>query len=280
MSRIPLLLLLAALPCAAVAQDCAFRADRALDVDPAGLSRLQLDTGAGDLVVEGVADLAKIEVRGKACASTQALLDATTFEQRRAGEVVVVGTRIPQVTDGGLFGDDEYAWIDLRVRVPAQLALALNDSSGDLEVGGMKGGLSLKDSSGDIRLHDLGGGVHVADTSGDIEARRIDGDFTIDADSSGDIDVDTVSGDAVVREDSSGDIRLAHVGGSAQVDRDSSGDIVFDDIGRDAVVGVDSSGGIRAGNVRGNFVVGSKSGGANAISHHDVAGKVTLPEGG
>jgi len=66
MRRVIVFLLLAAVPALAWADmDCAFRADRSLDIDPKGLSLLKLDTGAGDLVVEGVAGLSKIELRGK-----------------------------------------------------------------------------------------------------------------------------------------------------------------------------------------------------------------------
>jgi len=280
MLRIAMMVVLTALPLSALADDCKFRADRSLDVDAKGLTLFRLDTGAGDLVVEGVPGLTTIEVRGKACASEQQAIDGIQFMQEREGATATVGTKIPdEGYSWSLFGS-HYAYLDVRVRMPAGLKLDLRDSSGDLEVSGLTNGLDLKDSSGDILLHDLGGPVKVTDTSGDIDVRKIAGDFTVISDSSGDITVDDVKGSAVVQEDSSGDIKLRHVGGDARVDRDSSGDIDFLDIGHDAVVGVDGSGDITADGVKGNFTVGAKSSSSGEIRHHDVGGKVTLPPSG
>ena len=276
MLRAALIVSLTALPLTALADDCRFSAERTLDVDAAGLTSFKLDTGAGDLDVVGVPGLARIEVRGKACASEQTELAGIQLDQRRDGAVASVGTLIPDA--GGswsLFGS-HYAYMDVHVRMPAALKLDLRDSSGDLEVSGLSGGLDLIDSSGDITLRDLAGAVNVTDTSGDIDVRGVAGPFTIIADSSGDIGIADVEGDAVVREDSSGDITFHHVTGSARVDRDSSGDIEFDDIGGDASVGSDGSGEIRAGHVRGNFTVDKKADAAN-ISHGDIGGKVSVP---
>ena len=281
MLRVASFIVLIALPLAAFADDdCRFRADRSLDVDAKGLSVFKLDTGAGELVVEGVVGLAKIEVRGKACASEDKVLAEIQLVEQREGATATVGTRIPDEKTGWTLFESHYAYMDVRVRMPAGLKLDLRDSSGDLEVSGLTNGLDLKDSSGDILLRDLAGNVNVTDTSGDIEARGISGDFTVISDSSGDINVDDVKGSAIVQEDSSGDISLRHVGGDARVDRDSSGDITFVDIGRDAVVGVDGSGDISADGVKGNFTVGSKSSSSGEIRQHGVVGQVTLPPSG
>ena len=280
MRRTVPLLALAFLSTEALAiNDCEFHADRSLDVDAKGLSLFKLDTGAGDLIVEGVPGLAKIEVRGKACASDDKSLAGIQLSQERQGSTATVGTQIPDNSGLSLF-ESHYTYMDVHVRMPAGLKLELRDSSGDLEVSGLTNGLDLKDSSGDIKLTDLAGDVSATDTSGDIEVRRISGNFTVLSDSSGDIIVDDVKGSAVVEEDSSGDISLSHVDGDARVDRDSSGDINFSYIGRDAVVGVDGSGDITAENVKGNFTVGAKSSSGGEIRQHDVHGQVTLPPSG
>lgn len=281
MLRVATFLVLTVLPLAAFAEDCEYQADRSLDVDAKGLTLLKLDTGAGDLIVEGVAGLATIEVRGKACSSDKDALAGIQFAQQREGSTASVGTVIPDEANNNwsLFGS-RYRYLDVHVRMPAGLKLDLRDSSGDLEVSGLTNGLDLKDSSGDILLHDLAGAVNVTDTSGDINVRHITGDFTVISDSSGDIEVDDVKGSAVVQEDSSGDISLRHIGGDARVDRDSSGDIDFVDVGRDAVVGVDGSGDITADGVKGNFTVGAKSSSSGQIRHHGVGGTVTLPPQG
>lgn len=275
MLRIATIVLLALSPLAAFADDCAFRAERKLDIDANGLDTLNLAVGAGDLDIKGVPGLARIEVRGKACASDEAKLATLQLTQRREGKTAFAATEIPDSSGVNLFGSN-YAYIDVEVRMPQALALELRDSSGDIEIAGLRKGIDLTDSSGDIDLRDIAGAVRVRDTSGDIEADGVDGDFTVEADSSGDIEIRNVRGDAYVRNDSSGDVKFRHVSGRARIDNDSSGDIVFDDIGGDASVGNDSSGDVRADRVRGAFTVESKAN-VDDIHYSDIGGKVSLP---
>ncbi len=282
MPRSPLLLLapLAMLPLLAQADDCAFTATRSLDIDGAGLASLRLDTGAGDLDVVGVAGLARIEVRGKACSSEEEALAGIVLEQAREGSSVRVSTRIP---DEGyswrLFGS-HYAYMDVEVRMPQALALALRDSSGDLDVSGVHGGLELTDSSGDITLRDLAGTVTLADSSGDIDLRGATGDVRVRSDSSGDIDLVDVRGNVEVTQDSSGDIDIRDVTGNAGVGSDSSGDIGFSKIGGDVEVGADGSGDIEASDVRGKLTVDRKAGGRDNIGYSRIGGAVSLPPEG
>lgn len=260
----------------ALADDCAFRAERSLDLDAAGLATLQLATGAGDLRVEGVAGLARVELRGKACASSQALLDEIKFDSRRDGSTQHAMTTLPETHGGGWFGSDSYAWLDVTVRVPATLALDARDSSGDVDISHVAS-LKLEDSSGDIAVRDVTGDVSIEDSSGDVAVEDVRGSVRVPHDSSGDIRIEKVRGDAEVSADSSGDIHIGHVDGNARVGEDSSGSIVFRAIGRDATVGEDSSGDIDADGVGGNFTVTHKSGGSRNIHHGGVKGAVKLP---
>lgn len=262
-------------PLAASADDCAFRAERALDIDANGLAALKLDTGSGDLDIKGVPGLARVEIRGKACASDEATLAGLQLTQQRQGDVAGAATEIPEVDAGTKLFGSRYAYIDVQVRMPDALKLDLRDSSGDIQIAGLRNGIDLTDSSGDIDLRDIGS-ARIADTSGDIDIDGLEGNLTVAADSSGDIEIRNVRGDAYVRNDSSGDVKFRHVSGSARIDHDSSGDIVFDDIGGDAFVGSDSSGDIRADHVRGGFTVESKSNVDN-IHHSDIGGKISLP---
>jgi hypothetical protein len=272
----------ALLPAVAAANDsCAVREARNLDLDAKGANLFKLETGAGDLTVEGVPGLDHIEVRGKACASTPERMAAMSLEHSQQAGTISVATKIPEIEGGwNFFGRDDYAYIDLEIRMPAQLLLDLKDSSGDIDIRRIAGGLRLVDSSGDIKLRDIGGDVTITDTSGDIEADGVDGNLTVLSDSSGDIELAHVKGDAVVHEDSSGDISFEHVAGSARVDKDSSGDIDFRDIGRDASVGSDSSGDVHANEVKGNFTVTAKPARGGEITYREIGGKVSLPPEG
>ncbi|WP_257386683.1 DUF4097 domain-containing protein [Tahibacter caeni] len=276
MNRILCFVLLAALSGSAAADGCAFQAKRELTVPAAGLKTLKLQTRAGDLRVVGVAGLVSVELRGNACAASAEQLAALDLQHSRSGDRLDVITTAPDEGTFKLFSDN-YAYIDLEVRLPQELVLDLDDSSGDIEIADA-GTIALRDSSGDIRIHDPRGDVRIRDTSGDIHVEQARGNVTVVGDSSGDIEIDGAARDVVVEEDSSGDVEIAHVSGNARVGRDSSGDIRFRDIGGNAEVGSDSSGGIHARGIRGDFRVEEKSGGRKNIDYADVGGRVSLPD--
>ncbi|MBD8526274.1 DUF4097 family beta strand repeat-containing protein [Pseudomarimonas arenosa] len=251
--------------------DCDHRAERALDIAPGQAVTLALAVGAGDLEVRGDPKASQIQLRGRACASSQALLDQIQFLGQTSGDRVEAQTQIPKLEGG--WGSDT-AYIDVTVVMPAHLILDLRDSSGDIDIHAVAA-VKVKDSSGDIRIREIGGSVEVADSSGDIEIRTVAGNVEVTNDSSGDIEIDDVQGNALVRVDSSGDIELSGIRKNAEVGRDSSGGIVFKDIGGNATVGSDSSGGIRASKVRGDFIVDADTNGD--ISHSDIGGRVDVP---
>jgi DUF4097 and DUF4098 domain-containing protein YvlB len=258
--------------------DCEFKAARDLDIDAKSLSRLDLSTGAGDLRIEGVAGLQRVELRGQACASSAELLEQIRLDQRTDGDALLVGTLMPtQKTGWSLFGDNDYAFLDLTLRVPQRMLLKLRDSSGDIDVRDVAA-VDVADSSGDVELRDIAGDVAATDSSGDLRFENVGGNVTIPSDSSGDVRVDHVRGSVEVDVDSSGDIVLENIDGNARVGRDSSGDIDFRAIGRDAIVGSDSSGSISARQVRGGFSVEAKSTGADNISFADIGGAVNVPK--
>lgn len=276
MNRISCLVLLAALSGTAVAEDCAFEAKRDLALPAGGVKTLKLQTRAGDLRIVGSPGLATVELHGRACASSQAQLDALQLQHSRSGDRLDVFTTTPEEATFKLFSDN-YAYIDLEVRLPQELALDLDDSSGDIEIRDA-GAIEMRDSSGDIKIYNPRGDVSIRDTSGDIHVEQARGSVTVVADSSGDIEIDGAARDVAVEEDSSGDIEIAHVSGNARVGHDSSGDIRFRDIGGNAEVGTDSSGSIHARGIRGDFRVGEKSGGTRNIDYADVGGRVSLPD--
>jgi DUF4097 and DUF4098 domain-containing protein YvlB len=263
---------------AAIADDgCEFHAQRDLDLPTEGLNLLRLQTRAGDLKITGVAGLKKIEMRGRACASTAEALEQLQLQHNRNGATLSVMTTSPE-SQGGfkLFGSN-YAQIDLDVRVPEGFDLDLTDSSGDIDIDDV-GAVDLTDSSGDISIRGARGEVRIADSSGDIEVERTDANVTILNDSSGDIEIDGVRRGVSIESDSSGDIEIDNVDGNVRVGNDSSGDIRMSHIGGNADVGNDSSGSIIVDGVKGDFTVKHKSGGKNNISHSNVGGRVSLPE--
>jgi hypothetical protein len=232
---------LAPLTAPAADLDCRFTVRHRANVDAAGAARVEILVGAGDLTVRPSAGGALV-AEGRACASSQELLDQIQLRAKREGDVLRVYAQLPGEMQGiGLF----YASLDLVVSVPGDLPVDVTDSSGDVTLDrvrvtrlrdlsgdvvarGVRGDLEIEDSSGDLRFEDAAGQLTISDSSGDIVVRGAAGVHVV-VDSSGDIDVERVSGGVLVDRDSSGDIRIAGVGGDVEVLADSSGKVRVSD---------------------------------------------------
>jgi DUF4097 and DUF4098 domain-containing protein YvlB len=267
------LVLFAASGAALAAHDCKFSAERNLDIDPAGLKNLQLVLGSSDAHVNGVAGLKRIEVRGKACASEEEWLKDLTVEQERAGDSVRVTTKKNHDTHINWFGSS-YAYIDLDVRMPAGLPLAVDAGSGDAFVADIAA-LDFSSGSGDLRADRVAGGVAIKVGSGDATVDDAGG-VTIERVGSGDIRARKVRGEIKVGRVGSGDLEFADVHGGVQIESVGSGDVVVDRSGGDVVVGSIGSGDVTVDGIGGNFIV--HSAGSGDLHHHNVTGKVDLPK--
>ena len=246
MLRLACLTVLALVPAFAHAE-CRYTADRNFDIPASGLRTLAFDLGSNDLVVEGAPGQTTIEVRGRACSSDAAWLDQLTVDQRRDGDRVTI---TPHAGHDIHFG---YAYVDLRVRVPANLAIVAKGDSGDVEARNI-GSLDFDSSSGDLVADHVAGKLGGEVSSGDIRASDI--------------------GDVEIRRTSSGDITLRDVHGPIEVARVGSGDLHFDTVGS-VRIGSVGSGDITVSGVGGDFRVGSR--GSGDITHRNVRGKVTVP---
>lgn len=273
---IPVVATLLGCLCAAsvFADSCKYSAERKTDADAAPVRKVVLGAGAGDLVVRGEEGMSGFSARGRACASSQALLDEIQIEVRREGDTVYLKTLLAQTDDGVIFGFTRYAYLDLTVSVPRSVEISLEDSSGDLELSGVSQAAVI-DSSGDQTLRDIGGDLDVIDSSGELRIERVAGRLRL-KDSSGDIEVDDVKGDVEVTVDSSGEIGMKRIQGGVHILTDGSGDIRLSDVQRDVTIDVDTSGDIDVDRVGGSFTVGAD--GSGGISHDRVVGAVRLPE--
>ena len=236
---------------------CKYKKDIDLTLDLSDSDVLTIAAAAGDLEVVGVSGSSQAVIRGKACASKQAWLEESSINTKQ-GRKAQIKVALPD-TDGdwSLFGNN-YAWMDLEIEVPQELALEIYDSSGDVFLNNIAA-VKVQDSSGDIEIENARGSVSIRDSSGDIDIDETGGDLTIEADSSGDIYASNINGSVLIKQDSSGDIQVSHISDDVVVERDSSGDIDASDVGGDFRVLKDGSGG---------------------ISSNDVAGEVDIPEKG
>ncbi len=233
---------LLSLPAVALADgNCRYTVRHRATLDAAGATKVEILARAGSLTVKPESGGALI-AEGKACASSQSLLDEIQLRTRRDGDVLQVVAQMPGDMQGiGTF----YASLDLVISVPGDLPVditdtsgemtvdrvrleRIRDSSGDIVVRNVRGDFQVDDSSGDLRVENAEGNVSIGDSSGDIVVLGAAGVHII-VDSSGDIDIQKISGDVRIERDSSGDIRIAGVGGNVEVLADGSGKVRVSD---------------------------------------------------
>lgn len=272
MRRTALLLFALAPALAAAADNCKFEAHRDFDVDAAGLKTIAFRIGSSDLVVTGVPGLARIEVRGRACASEQAWLEDLRVDQQRSGDRLEIAPRQDRGQHWSWF-ESSYAYVDLEVRVPAGLAVDLRSGSGDAKVRNVAA-LDYDGSSGDLAIDKVAGTVALSLSSGDVDGSDI-GSVDVRAVSSGDLGLRDIHGDAQVDRVGSGDVTLDNVGGSVTVGRVGSGDVRIAHVERNVSIDSVGSGDVTASDVGGDFTVRSK--GSGDVHHRGVRGKVDVP---
>ena len=209
--------------------------ERVLELDADGISRLDIEAGAGELVISGAADIDRIVVT--------ATINVPDEDEDDAREMIDRSLKLAlERADGearldGYFDNSGWGWgespsVDLDVRVPEGLALVVDDSSGSLQISDVKADVEIDDGSGSMRISGVAS-VVIDDGSGSITV----------TDASGDVEI----------EDGSGSITVRTVGGGVRID-DGSGGIDVTDVELDVVIVDDGSGSLDIDNVRGDVI--------------------------
>ncbi|HSQ35731.1 MAG TPA: hypothetical protein VLQ89_07055 [Candidatus Binatia bacterium] len=227
-----------------------------LTLSAAGLKALRIDCGAGFLKVRGVDGLEQIEVSAVLDVRGVAEKELVEFKkefvkltlQKNMGRAELTAQIDNDFSLATLFSGSPDARIDLDIRVPRRLALAIDDGSGDADIRDIDGPVELEDGSGSVYMENIQGAVDVDDGSGDIRLVKIGGLLEIE-DGSGDIELND-AGSNVAIEDGSGRITLDRVSGSVLLD-DGSGDIVIDGVEKDVPIDEAGSCGVEIRNVKG-----------------------------
>ncbi len=175
------------------------------------------------------------------------------------GDTLFIEVRRPI---GTVIGRAPYA--DLRIALPADVAVEASVLGGDIDAQAVAGDLTLRTVSGDIATRDTSGGLVLSTTSGDLEVRDHRGSVTAESVSgdmrlTGDLQdarVKTVSGD--VRLDGatgrieatsiSGDVYVAGSGLAALTLESTSGEI-------EAVIGLAEQASARISSISGDVEV-------------------------
>lgn len=195
--------------------------DRSLSLDASELSTFDVYAKQGDIKIIGVDGSDTIEVKAKIRMSDNR---DYTLELKESGSTAYFESYFSKGKNSWSTGSQ---YIDLVVYMPSEMALKLEQGSGDLTVENIKNGLQLDDSSGDTNLTDIKGSLEIKDTSGDLDIRRTDGDITLE-DGSGDIDIYDTTGNVRI-SDGSGDIYVK-TAKSLTVLEGGSGDTDYSDI--------------------------------------------------
>jgi len=204
---------------------------------------LDVEAGAGRLVVTGRDGTSDVRVTAVLCASSQEALEGL--------EVTLDGDQLrtdyPNLR--GRWGGRNYARIDLEVAVPRGMDVRVEDGSGSIAISGV-GQVHVKDGSGEIRVRDATA-VVVEDGSGSLQIEDVTGNVEIE-DGSGSLRVREVTGDVDV-SDGSGSIEIEAVGGTVRVDGMGSGGLSVRDVEGDLVVRDGRRERIRYSDIRGSL---------------------------
>lgn len=221
MNRLTALLPLLLIPSSLAAQECRHEARRDARFAVDSGDRLLLVARSGSLRVEGRAGSTEVVIQGRACASSEDLLERIILTTDRDGSRAHV--EVAEIDwEDGWFDGDRYARLDLTVEIPAGMRVEIQDGSGEMLVRGT-GELLIDDGSGEIDIDDITGDVRIDDGSGEVIVANVRGSVTID-DGSGEVTVREVTGSVTV-DDGSGSIEIAGVGGSVRVPDDGSGSL-------------------------------------------------------
>lgn len=210
---------------------------RNLELDVADVGHIEIDAGAGSMIVKGVDGINKVFV--------QATISVADADKDEAARLIEKKMRLALDKHGerallqayfehGLFGGTKGAGIDLEVSVPSTMAVHIDDGSGSIEVTGVAAAVTIDDGSGSvdvsgaaslviddgsgsIDVNNIGGDVVITDGSGRIEVRAVAGSVTID-DGSGSISVSDVEQDLIIVEDGSGGVSIRNVRGTVEQD--------------------------------------------------------------
>jgi hypothetical protein len=243
--------LLAPLP-ALAANECKYEAPRNLTADLAGVRAVQISVHAEDLHLTGSTSATGLTMKGRACASNQAMLDDLQVEQRREGDQLILEMGRHSGMHINLFGSS-YSSLEINVQLPANMPVTVSVGSGDADVTGLQQ-LDAQVGSGDLHVRQIAGRLAASVGSGDIDASDV-GSLALGSVGSGDARVTGVRGDATVGSIGSGDVTLKQVGGSVHADTLGSGDLEVRDVGGDLSLGAKGSGDVDYSGVKGKVSV-------------------------
>jgi hypothetical protein len=229
-----------------------------------GITGLDVVTGAGDLRIESQEGLEEIRVEVRVytqlsdCHDDEEALDDMDYELYATTE-----------GEARLWVDMDSEWLaywaDVVVYAPAELALDIRDTGGDVAVSGFAS-LVLDDENGDATVEDIAGDVEIEDGTGDLHIAHVGGALSL-RDGNGDTDILDVLGPVEI-EDGTGDLWMEEVFSNVRID-DGNGDMALRFIDGDVRI-EDGSGDIDLRDITGTVSITDGSGDIHAEDVGDL----------
>jgi DUF4097 and DUF4098 domain-containing protein YvlB len=199
--------------------------EESFEVD--GPAVIDVDVSSDDVAVKGgdgdtVEVTAKLSLWGADEEDARKQLDVKMTQK---GNRIIIRVERPQWIYA--FTINRGSHVDFEISVPAESALELATSSGDLWVRDVTGSAELRAISGDIKVERFDGTVSARASSGDVTLSSLShgGDVTVET-TSGKIALQDVEGDSLIVQASSGDLALTDLNAPEDVRvRTISGDI-------------------------------------------------------
>lgn len=232
-----------------------------------GATRLEVNAISGSLTIRGQEGLTEVRAEGRACASSENLLQKMSLESSRSGETVRVDVGFPNAVVAGNY------WMDLTIDLPADMTARVDASSGAVVIERLAG-LELTKGSGDLDITEITGDLRVQTGSGTATLREIEGATTYEG-GSGDLTMRDLKGKVTVREKGSGKVMIENLGSDLVLHDVGSGDIDVLGIAGALEIGQKMSGRFRFSDL-GSFTADEL--GSGDLEIRDVKGPVTLHE--
>ena len=233
------------------------------------INSLNVNAASGFLIIEGDQNASSIQVRAD--------IELNGVDEKKMDRYIIL--KLEERGDNAflksdidskwkLLGQNIYGKIDLTVTVPANLALDIDDGSGNINISSIASTISVNDGSGSQEVVSIGGDLDINDGSGSIDLKDVDGSVEMN-DGSGSVIISGVSGSVKI-DDGSGSIVAKRVGGDITIN-DGSGNIDIVDAGGSVTLS-DGSGNINVMNVGEDVIV--KSSGSGGTQFKNIAGRV------
>jgi len=241
-----------------------------LTIDSTGLSKLDIECGAGFLKIHTKKELSHIDVEAEISIkgiskdkASKYVKDEVILRLEKRGSTAYLVSKFKPLAS--LFSLRERS-INLTVHIPSEIDLDVDDGSGSVWIENLQGKLKVHDGSGSMMIQNIGSDARITDGSGNMQIYEIAGNLEVD-DGSGDLDIKGVRGNLDV-DDGSGDFTAIDIQGYVDIDdgsgtikikaalgnvrvSDGSGSIIINGVEKDVIIKDDGSGSVDIKNVKG-----------------------------